>query len=125
MPKPKVQTPGDNLPPEDDIDTEGDTGDGQPTGGDEGTAALKAHIEALQRENSLLRAASEAKTPRVLYEPETPHGKAEIAASKHRHLTAAQFAATIDAGEAAEPPVNGKVLCADGWYVSRRPEPVK
>lgn len=129
MAKPKIQNPGENLPPEDDHEAGDGQTDGQAAGNVTASAddagALKAQIEALQRENALLKAAQGAKTPSVVYEPTTTHGAAEIAASKHRHITAAEFAALIDEGKASEPPPNNKVLCSDGWYVSRRPEPVK
>jgi hypothetical protein len=124
MARPKVQTPGENLPPEGDHDSEGGTTDAGAEGGDD-SSALKARIEALERENSLLKAATDAKTPTVVVTPVTPHGRAEIAASPFWGMTSAQLMAKIDAGEIAEPPHNTKHLCSDGYYVSRRPEPVK
>jgi hypothetical protein len=116
MSRPKVHTPGENLPP--DHDNEGTDGDLAVQGAGaaaDNDSALKAQIEALQRENALLRAAQNAKTPSVVYEPDTAHGKAEKAASLHLHLTAAEVAGAVARGEMADPKV--KVLCRDGWYV--------
>jgi len=53
----------------------------------------------------------------VVYTPETPHGKERMAESPVSHLTAAQVAAMIDAGELPEPTTS--YLCADG-YLPRR-----
>jgi hypothetical protein len=54
----------------------------------------------------------------VVFEPETPHGKAAKALSPWAHVTSAELIAKIDAGEVPEPEVS--VLCKDGWLCRRR-----
>lgn len=76
-------------------------------------------LARLRAENLALTtaAAERDKLPQAVYEPETPHGKANLAASDTATMTVAQVMAAIDAGKLKEP-VNS-YLCADGYY-SRR-----
>jgi hypothetical protein len=118
--------------PDDDYDDEGPVAGDMPTQGDDERELspferkLLARIEAVESDNKALRAAAAARTsigPAIVTEPVTVHGAAAIAASKHRHLTSAEFVELIDSGKAKELPFGQSVLCSDGYYVSRLGEP--
>lgn len=84
-------------------------------------AELEAKVAVQAEENERLRAASAAagdeNLPKVVFEPETPHGKAALEASATRGMTVAQVMQAIDEKRLPEPTTS--YLCADGYY-SRR-----
>lgn len=72
-------------------------------------------LAQLEAENARLKAA--AKLPQVVYEPTTPHGEANLAASATAGMTVAQVVQAIDEKRLPEP--TNSYLCADGYYARR------
>lgn len=75
-------------------------------------AALRAQLEAANARIAEQDAA--ASRPQVVYEPETPHGKANLEASAVSGLTVEQVRAAIQE-KRLEPPITS-YLCSDGYY---------
>lgn len=84
-------------------------------------AEIEAPIDPKDAEIAALRAqlaaAGVPATPdSIVFEPVTQHGAGYIAASEHRHLTAAELNAQVRKGEVKL--VDHHVLCKDGWYAN-------
>jgi hypothetical protein len=81
-------------------------------------AELAAARDQLAAKDEQIRVLENADgLPKVVYMPETPHGKLAKAASPFANIASLQLMAMIDTGKADEPFNN--VLCSDGYYVTR------
>lgn len=89
---PDVETPGADESPSPDV------------------AALLQRIAALEK----LTGAQAVALNQAPQEIDTPHGIVHKRNSKHMHLTTAELAKMVKAGEAEV--TEQAVLCKDGWY---------
>jgi hypothetical protein len=80
---------------------------------------LAVRLAALEAENAALKAAAKPAVPSVVYTPQTPHGRARLAASQYAGMTVAELTHAIDTGAADELAPSANALCSDGYYCSR------
>lgn len=77
-----------------------------------------AKLARLEAENAALRASTVKPVVLGVFEPVTPNGAKNLAASAYAEMTTAELMAKIDAGEVKEPITSA--LCKDGYYAARR-----